>query len=152
MNEFTRWVTRHRDWFIDFVRIFVGFVLIIKGVNFLEEMPKILDSTNPEFQSKFAEGWAFGTLAHFIIFAYILGGIFLVMGFLTRIVIPFQYPVLLLGLFVAPVQQIYLKNSSSTEYFMLIVLLTLVLLWGDGRLSVDYYLEHKRHQRRTGVQ
>jgi len=144
MNDFTHFVSKHRDWFIDFVRIFLGIVLIVKGVGFLQDMATIMSAANPEFQNEAHAGLAYGTLAHFIIFANILGGVFLIIGFLTRIVIPFQFPIFFLGLFVGPFRKVYLMGGSPLEYVMIVVLLILVLLWGDGRLSVDFYLEHKK--------
>ncbi len=146
MSEFKAFIEKHRDWFLDFVRMFIGVVLILKGIFFLNDMSAIMEATNQEFQSELSTGWAYGTLAHFIILAHIVGGAFLTIGLLTRVVIPFQFPILLIAAVAAPISKVYFRGSAPFEAAMLIVFLILLLLFGDGRLSVDYYLERKKNR------
>ena len=131
------WVETHRDWFIEFIRIFIGLVLILKGIMFLDEMGKMVPY---DFKTEAGMGWAYANLAHFIIFANIIGGIFIMIGLLTRVVIPFQFPVLLIAGLVAPLHEVYFKGGSPFEVWMLIVLLVLMMLYGSGRISVDHYI------------
>lgn len=144
MSHYQEFVEKHRDWFLDFVRIFIGLVLILKGITFLNDMSTLMQATNTEFQTQAGMGWGYATLAHFIIFAHILGGAFLTLGFLTRIVIPFQFPTLFIAAMSGPISKIYFKATSPFESAMLIVLLIMLLLWGDGRISIDYYLQNKK--------
>ena len=144
MSELTTQIERHRDWFVDFVRIYLGIVLILKGILFLDDMPALMEVANQEFETFAGTGFAYGTLAHFIIFANILGGVFLSIGLLTRIVVPFQLPVLLIAVMAAPLSKVYFKGGSPFEFSMLLVLLLGIFIYGGGRISVDYYLEKKR--------
>jgi len=144
MSEFTFWIEKHRDWFIEFLRMFLGVVLIMKGVYFLQDMSTFLAASPHNLETTTGTGWAYGTLAHVIIFANILGGAAVMIGFLTRIAIPVQLPVLLVVALSGPMQQIYFKGGSPFEMWLLIVMLVLLMFYGPGRLSVDYYVFRKR--------
>lgn len=147
MSEFSFWVEKHRDWFIEFLRMFLGVVLILKGVLFLQDMAALMAASPHHFESQQGLAWAYGTLAHGIIFANILGGTAVAIGFLTRIAIPVQFPVLLIVAVTGPVKDIYFKGGSPFEMVLLIVLLVLMMFYGPGRLSVDYYVFRKRPSR-----
>ncbi|PKL30773.1 MAG: hypothetical protein CVV45_15990 [Spirochaetae bacterium HGW-Spirochaetae-10] len=149
MSEFTFWIEKHRDWFIEFLRMFLGVVLIMKGVYFLQDMSTFLTASPHNFESTTGTGWAYGTLAHVIIFANILGGAAVMIGFLTRIAIPVQLPALLVVALSGPMQQIYFKGGSPFEMWLLIVMLVLLMFYGPGRLSVDYYVFRKRRSEPT---
>ncbi len=136
-------ITVHRDWFIDFARIVVGMILIVKGIAFLSQMETLMEVTGAQFETFKGYGLAYGTLAHLIIFANILGGVAVMIGFLTRMVIPVQFPVILIALISEPIRQVYF-GGTMTEPFMLLLLLTGILVYGSGQISVDYYIRQKK--------
>lgn len=145
MNTMEVWLEKHRDWFIDFVRIYLGIVLILKGIYFLDDMQSLMATTGQDFDTVAGYGYAYATLAHFIIFAHILGGISISIGFLTRVVIPFQLPILLIAMASGPLSKVYFRGGSPFEFSMLVVLLLGIFIYGAGRLSVDYYLFQKKN-------
>ncbi len=137
-------ISLHRDWFIDFARIFLGLILILKGIYFLNGMESLMSLSGGEFANNTDFGLAYGTLAHFIIFVHILGGVAVVVGLLTRAVIPVQFPVLIIAMLSGPIAKVYMPGGSPTEILMLIFLLTGIMIYGSGRFSLDYYLRGKR--------
>lgn len=133
----------HRDWYIDFVRIFLGLVLILKGIFFLNDMEVLMNLAGQEFESFKDYGLAYGTLAHVIIFINVLGGGAVMLGFLTRLAIPAQFPILLIALFSGPIKKVYF-GGTMMELAMMLVLLIGIMVYGSGQFSVDYYLRMKR--------
>lgn len=144
MSQVEGSISLHRDWFIDFARILLGIVLILKGIYFLQDMGSLMQLSPKEFETELGSGWAYGTLAHFIIFVHILGGVAVAVGFLTRLVIPIQFPVILIALFAPPLAKIYFPAGTATELLMLVVLMAGIMVYGSGRISIDYYLRNKK--------
>jgi uncharacterized membrane protein YphA (DoxX/SURF4 family) len=81
-------------------------------------------------------------LVSYIPFAHIFGGIFIIMGLLTRIAVLLQLPVLIGAVFFI---NLGLSSfSNSTDLILSIVVLFLLvyfLIYGNGEYSMDEYLK-----------
>lgn len=139
MNRIERvehWGDTHHPKWLDIVRIALGIFLCYKGVDFLRNMGAISDllSNHLTFGS-----FAIIMLGHYIVFAHILGGLFLVMGFLTRFACIIQIPILLGALVMVNWSQDMLRPYSQL-LITIVVLLLLVyfLIAGNGRWAVSF--------------
>lgn len=80
-------------------------------------------------------------LAHYVIFAHILGGPLLTAGLYTRIMAMIQIPILIGAIFFVNYQQGFLSVGNHMELELSIVVLIALCLFtvfGSGRFSIDH--------------
>jgi putative oxidoreductase len=135
-KRLTLWGERHHPLWVDFVRIALGIFLLVKGVEFArnDEYINGLLRNQDAFDSMPSV-----LLAHFIIFAHIVGGFLIATGLLTRLACAVNIPILLGALLFV--------NWDAMHYLALlpVSLITLLLLVyflvaGSGRLSLNRVL------------
>lgn len=143
MNTIQKWEyygeTHHPAW-LDSLRILLGFIILSKGVVFIADTAALTDLMRDS-------GFPFATLivAHYVVFAHLVGGILIILGLKTRVAILFQIPILLGAIFLINIHG-GLLTSNLELIFSIFVLLLLIFFffWGSGPLSVDQYLKtHK---------
>ena len=136
IQRFEHWGDTHHPRWVDIVRIGLGVFLCYKGIDFLRNMGVINDllARHISFGS-----FAIIMLGHYIVFAHILGGIFLAMGVLTRFACLIQIPILLGALIMLNWSQDMLRPYSQI-ILTIVVLLLLVyfLVAGNGRWAVSF--------------
>ena len=142
LKPYQSWLNTHPGVMLlmDFIRIYLGIALFLKGVYFMqhrEELLRLMDS---------AGSWWFApaAVAHYIIPAHLFGGVMLALGLLTRIAAAAQLPILLGAVFYVHLPrlsglQFEGGQRQNIELAALVLFLTvLVFLHGSGRLSLDY--------------
>jgi uncharacterized membrane protein YphA (DoxX/SURF4 family) len=80
------------------------------------------------------------TLAHYIVFAHILGGPMIFVGLFTRIVCLIQLPILIGAVFMVNAPRGFLSIGQHMELWLSIVILIgliVFMLFGAGRFSID---------------
>ncbi|MTI20595.1 DoxX family protein [Fulvivirga sp. RKSG066] len=130
------WGDSHRIILLDFLRIVVGAFITFKGVMFIANID-YLRSMTANMDLVFASAG----LAHYVIFAHILGGPLLAFGLYTRVMAIIQIPILIGAIFFVNAQQGFLSVGNHMELELSIgVLLALMafVVFGAGRYSVDH--------------
>src|SRR3989337_1606901 len=89
-----RWGNSHRPGFLDLFRFALGAFITYKGFYFITHMSELQMTT-----SGINVYFAGMTLAHYIVFAHILGGPMIFFGLFTRIVCLAQVPILIGAIF-----------------------------------------------------
>ena len=123
---------------MDVLRIYLGVALVIKGVYFITNMS--------ELESTLGAGLGQGQtmIAWSVVFAHVIGGASLALGFVTRVAAAFNALVMAGAVVVhlAGEEAGSLLGSNLNFQFTLFVLFTLLLLvWrGSGPLSLDHLL------------
>jgi putative oxidoreductase len=146
MNTFELWKRRieeNRDILFDVMRIYLGFGLFVKGVQFSQDTTYITEVVRQAGASKFLFDAIDLFGAHYIVLAHIGGGLLLAAGLMTRISTCFQFPILAGAVFLAirSEQGIFSHNLDFDFTALVLALLILIFLHGGGRLSVDHYLK-----------
>lgn len=147
MNSIHRtehWAETHHPGWLDFVRIALGLFLLAKGAEFAGDINKLLDLMSGLPFSSFL----MLKLAHYVLFAYLLGGILLATGLLTRFACAINLP-----LIVAAIAMNFFSGFSDLSIAVLILaLIVYFMLAGSGRWSLDWYVnkeyENRRHYER----
>jgi len=131
---------------MDFLRIYLGVALIIKGISFIADMNGI--------ESALPSGVELGGWTTFmswgIVFAHVIGGAALALGFVTRIAAGLNAIVMLgaVGVHVFGEQAGGLLTTNLGFQFTAFVFFTLCLVaWrGSGPFSLDRYLSFESGQ------
>lgn len=135
LTRFTHYVHRKPDYLMDMLRIFLGFILLMKGIGFSQDPNFLADMIKDVGLMEF---WPVA-LAHYIILAHITGGFFLCIGLLTRLAALAQVPILIGAVFAVHLPEVMAGElSQGLEYAMFtLFLLSIYSLFGSGHFSVD---------------
>ncbi len=144
VTDVEKWGNAHRPGFLDFFRIILGLFITYKGLAFITNMDE-LEMTASGFNMWFAGA----TLAHYVVFAHILGGPLIAFGLFTRVVSVLNLPILIGAvIFVnAPKGFLSVGNHMDLE-ISLIVLAGLIIftIFGAGKYSIDAKRRRKVEQ------
>ena len=143
IDHYRDWARGKRPILFDLVRIYLGVALFVKGMQFVsqrEQLARILENHDL--------GWFVPTaLAHYIPAAHLGGGFLLAIGLMTRVAAAFQIPILFGAAFVIYMPQGFFTYSQDFEFAALVLfLLVIILIYGGGRLSADYYLYERERE------
>lgn len=135
ITNLERWGNSHRPGFLDLFRFALGAFITYKGFYFITHMAE-LEMTTEGVNVYFAGM----TLAHYIVFAHILGGPMIFVGLFTRIVCLIQLPILIGAVFMVNKPKGFLSIGQHMELWLSIVVLVgliVFMIFGAGRYSID---------------
>jgi putative oxidoreductase len=132
------WGNSHRPGWLDFFRIILGVFITFKGFEFMmnfDSLESAASSVNLMFTG--------ASLAHYVVFAHVLGGPMIVVGAFTRIVCAIQTPILIGAIIFVNYPQGFLSNHMELEVSIAVLAATIVfMIFGAGKFSID---EKRRH-------
>jgi putative oxidoreductase len=134
------WGDAHHPKWLSAVRILLGLFLMWVGIVFVQNR----DALTTIIKDQPALTALSFFLAHYIVFAHTVGGLFIAMGLLTRISALANIPVLLGAVFF-----VHSRTGLFNVYpilglsILVLFLLIFFLIEGSGRISVDEYM--RRH-------
>jgi putative oxidoreductase len=133
ITDVEKWGNSHRPAFLDIVRIVLGLYITYKGFYFTINMDE-LEMTASGVNAYFAGAY----LAHYIIFAHILGGPLIAFGLFTRIICLIQLPILLGAVFMVNYPKGYLGQYMELWVSLLVLAgLIVMMIFGAGEYSID---------------
>jgi uncharacterized membrane protein YphA (DoxX/SURF4 family) len=133
LQNLETWADQHHPKWLDIIRILLGVILFLKGVDFVRDTESLM---NIMHNSKFP--WVSLILAHYVAFAHLVGGLLIMLGLLTRVAVLFQLPILLGAvIFINAQKGFYSVNSELWFSLLVLLLLLFFLFYGSGPLSVD---------------
>ncbi len=139
-NGMRLWLAENREVAIEILRIYLGIVLLIKGIQFVADKERAAEYlamvSLPFFQF---------LSMHLVALVHIAGGLLLAIGLFSRVAALIQLPIILGAIFFVHFDQGLFSKEQSLEFAILVfVLLLTFTIYGSGRLSVDYLLMHRR--------
>lgn len=140
LQQVEHWGDRHSPNWLSAVRMLLGIFLMGMGVLFVMNRDSLITMIN----QKPALAAISVMLGHYVVFAHIVGGLFIAMGLLTRFCALANIPVLLGAVFL-----VHSPTGLFTVYpfmalsILVLCLLILFVIEGSGRISVDEYM--RRH-------
>jgi uncharacterized membrane protein YphA (DoxX/SURF4 family) len=134
VSSVEKWGNSHRPGWLDAFRIILGIFITYKGLFFITHMND-LELTTAGINVYFAGV----VLAHYIVFAHILGGPLIVFGLFTRIVSLIQMPILIGAIIFVNLPHGILSVANFELWVSVAVLTGLVIfmIFGAGRFSLD---------------
>lgn len=131
------WADRHHPKWIDYLRIILGIVLIIKGIAYIVNKEAVMQM----FET--SEYWVihYG-ISHYVIGGSIACGIAIAAGLFTRVAVAFELPALIgSAIFIDMHKNLFALNSELLYSMLILALLLFFLFYGSGKFSVDAYLD-----------
>lgn len=145
VQRMEKWGDTHHPKWIDFIRIVLGVILTLKGVQFINNLQPLVDLID---KSGFLGSLSAGLLAHYVVFAHLLGGLMVAFGLLTRFACLVQIPVLLGAIiFVNISGGIFQPHSDLWLSVLILILLVFFVVEGSGKLSVDEWMRKNPDER-----
>jgi putative oxidoreductase len=129
-----KWSEHNRDVGLLLLRIVLGAVLMLKGYRFLFHTNDVTNIINSYHPSSLATIFAW-----VIIFANLLGGLFILIGILTRIVCLIQIPILV-GAMLINIGTHLLNSSEWLLAFVTFFLIVYLYIYGSGKYSIQHVL------------
>jgi len=123
------------------IRIITGLFLILDGVHILSHTAQLEESLR---QSMSVPMTTF--LVIFIGVAHLLGGAFIILGLLTRIVIILQIPAVLAEMYYIQPPNSFLGNWEIAASAILLILLVFLFIKNSGKFSMDYYRKKRNNK------
>lgn len=134
------WGNSHRPGWLDIFRIILGVFITFKGIEFMSNF----DSLQSAAESA-ALVFTGASLAHYVVFAHVLGGPLIVVGLFTRAMCAIQIPILIGAIIFVNAPQGFLSvgNHMELEVSLAVLVATVVfMIFGAGKFSID---EKRRH-------
>ena len=134
IKSLNKWANRHTYWPLDILRMALGVLLFIKGINFMSDSQMLLELFSP-----FKNMAGAMIIIHYVAPAHFIGGILIFFGLLTRWAIIAQLPILIGAVIINFVGEMNTFNLFISS----ITLLGCVffMLYGSGKHSADYYFK-----------
>lgn len=136
VTDVERWGNNHRPAFLDIIRIILGLYITYKGLYFITHMSE-LEMTTSGINTYFAGVF----LAHYVVFAHILGGPLIAVGLFTRIVSLIQLPILIGAVFMVNYPEGYMGIGHHMELWTSLLVLAgliIMMVFGAGYYSIDF--------------
>ena len=129
-DRLVAWQWVHNSTGYDLVRMFVGAALLIRGAWF---------ALNPDAFAEMAGDRPVDWLTYYVMIAHIAGGLLLTIGLFTRFAAAIQIPILISAVFFVSFGSGLASGNQSLELSGIVLLiLAVVLIFGPGKLSLDY--------------
>jgi len=139
-EKIEHWADQHHPMWIEYVRITLGIVLIIKGISFIINKDEVIQMITS------SDYWVVHyIIAHYVIGGYIVCGAALIIGLFTRIVVVFEIPALLGSIIFFDLHKnLFAINSEMAYSIIILALLLFFLFYGPGKISMDYYIQNHK--------
>ena len=137
------WADRHHPKWIDILRVVLGIIFIIKGVALIEHREQVvmmMEKSNIDL-------FTFSLSSQYVIAFDLAGGFFIAIGLLTRLIVLFQLPIVVLSIiFIDYHQNLFALNSELGYLVLILALVIFFLFYGSGPISVDNYISKRKEQ------
>lgn len=134
ITKWNKWANAHTNIGLDALRIALGAFLFYKGIYFIDQSEYLLQVLSPINQDEAAM-----FLAHYVAPAHLVGGLFVVLGFLTRLSCLLQLPILVGAVLVNFIGAF--EAIEFTQSFVALILCSGFVFYGSGKHSVDYNMQ-----------
>jgi uncharacterized membrane protein YphA (DoxX/SURF4 family) len=143
------WGDHHHPKWLDIIRIALGIFLFIKGIEFYNNLGSMMGLM--ENQVPFGS-FAQVLLAHYVIFAHIVGGLMLALGIFTRVACLLQIPILLGAIiFINATGEMFRPFSEIILSILVLLLLIFFLIVGNGPWSAEHYFDEKVNEKQSAT-
>lgn len=143
INRVEHWGDRHHPQWLDYFRIALGIIILAKGISFVNDQDavrRLIEQTN--FQLSI---WG---AVHYVVFTHLVGGLFIILGFQTRLASLLLFPILFGAVFFINITNGF-SFLNSELWLSIVVLITLIVfvVMGSGKYSLDNMMDKPGYKR-----
>lgn len=143
IHRVEHWGDRHHPQWLDYFRIALGIIILAKGISFVSDedaVRKLVEQTN--FQLSI---WG---AVHYVGFTHLVGGLFIILGFQTRLASLLLVPILFCAVFFVNITNGF-SFLNSELWLSIVVLIALIVfaVMGSGKYSLDNMMDKPGYQR-----
>lgn len=143
IHRIEHWGDHHHPQWLDYLRIALGIIILAKGISFVndqEAVRRLIEQTN--FQLSI---WG---AVHYVVFTHLVGGLFLIFGFQTRLASLLIFPVVVGAVFFVNITSGFsFLNSELWLSILVMILLAVFLVAGSGKFSLDHMMDKPGYRR-----
>lgn len=132
--KLNKWANSHTNVVTDILRVALGVFLIYKGLLFIDQtdyLMSLITVTDHDMTRMF-----FG---HYIAPVHMVGGLFIVLGFFTRLSAIFQLPILIGAVIVG--LSVGTQGAELPQAIIALGLCIFFVFYGSGKHSIDYRMK-----------
>ncbi len=135
------WADHHHPKWIDLLRVILGIIFIVKGIALIEHREQVIQM----MEKSNIDLFTFSLSSQYVIAFDLVGGLFIAIGLLTRLIVLFQLPIVILSIiFLDYHQNLFVLNSELGYLVLILALVLFFLFYGSGPISVDNYLSKRK--------
>ncbi|MFK5879064.1 MAG: DoxX family protein [Flavobacteriaceae bacterium] len=134
IKKLNKWANSHTYYPIDILRIALGVFLVIKGISFIKDSSHL-----EELLIGLDDFSVMVWMVHYVGMFHFAGGILLIFGLLTRVVLIVQLPIFV-GAVAINFFSVF-QTQSFAEALLVLIASFFFILYGSGKHSVDYDLK-----------
>lgn len=134
IKKLNKWANSNTYYPIDILRIALGVFLIFKGISFIKDASHL-----EELLIGLDDFSVMVWMVHYVGMFHFAGGILLIFGLLTRVVLIVQLPIFI-GAIIINFFTVF-NIQSFLEALLVLTVSLFFILYGSGKHSVDYDLK-----------
>ena len=134
IKKLNKWANSHTYYPIDILRIALGVFLIYKGISFIKDSSHL-----EELLTGLDDFSVMVWMVHYVGMFHFVGGIMLIFGLLTRVVLIVQLPIFI-GAVTINFFSVF-QAQSFAEALLVLIASLFFILYGSGKHSIDYDLK-----------
>jgi len=140
LQQIDKWSSAHHPRWLIVLRVALGLCLFIKGISFISNITTLEILLQKDFKT--SSLW----IAYAVTWIHLFGGLMIVVGLLTRLVVLLQIPILVGAIVMVNTNQTIFSGSSELLFPIVLLLLSIFfLIEGGGPISLDnYFRKHPR--------
>lgn len=143
LNQIGSWADHHHPRWLEFLRMILGLILIIKGISLIINKDQVMLM----MEQSGIDVFSFLLSSQYVIAFYIAGGVLITIGLLTRVVVLLEIPTLIATIiFINYHQGLFALNSDLGYSILILFLLLFFLFYGSGTFSIDFLLNNKNEE------
>jgi uncharacterized membrane protein YphA (DoxX/SURF4 family) len=137
------WADHHHPKWIDYIRILLGLVLMLKGIALVLNHDQVIQN----MRASNIDLFSFLVTSQYVIAFYITGGLLIAVGLLTRLITFLEIPILFATIiFIDYHRGLFTLNSELIYSILILGLLIFFFIYGSGNISVDNYLQKHKEE------
>lgn len=143
VQKIGHWGDTHHPRWLDILRIILGIIIFAKGIGFVNDREAVADLIR---QTNFQ--LSIWSAVHYVVFAHLVGGLFIIFGFQTRLAVIFQIPILIGAVFFVNITNGF--NFLNSEFWIslaVLILLFVFMVAGSGKYSLDNMMNKPGYKR-----
>ena len=141
VTKLESWADLHHPKWIDLLRVVLGIIFIIKGIALIEHREQVIAM----MEKSNIDLFTFSLSSQYVIAFDLAGGLLIAIGLLTRLIVLFQLPIVILSIiFINYHQNLFVLNSELGYLILILALVLFFLFYGSGNISVDNYLSKRK--------